>query len=90
MKCSLHSSLIIVGQLCIAKKFRGQGLVEKLYAFFSTEMQIKYDFIVTDINQENPRSLKAHEKSGYKKVLRFFDSYNNSNWDIVIKDLRNH
>lgn len=81
---------IIVGQLCIAKKFRAQGLVEKLYAFFSTEMQIKYDFIVTDISQENPRSLKAHEKSGYKKVLHFFDSYNNSNWDIVIKDLRKH
>jgi len=85
-----HFPYIFVGQLCIAKEFRGQGLVEKLYAFFSAEMQNKYDFIVTDISQENPRSLKAHEKSGYKKIQHFFDFYNNSYWDIVIKDLRNH
>jgi L-amino acid N-acyltransferase YncA len=85
-----HFPYIFVGQLCIAKEFRGQGLVEKLYAFFSTEMQNKYDFIVTDISQENPRSLKAHEKSGYKKIQHFFDFYNNSYWDIVIKDLRNN
>jgi len=77
---------IFVGQLCIDKNYRGQGLVEKLYAFYKDELKSKYDFAVTDISEYNPRSLKAHQKSGFEIIHSFFDSFTASNWNIVVMD----
>ncbi len=77
---------IFVGQLCIDKNFRGQGLVEKLYAFYKEELKAKYDFAVTDISEHNPRSLKAHQKSGFEVIHTFYDSFTDSNWNIVVMD----
>lgn len=75
---------IFVGQLCIDKKYRGQGLVEKLYAFYKQELKAKYHFAVTDISEHNPRSLKAHQKSGFEVIHTFYDSFTESNWNIVL------
>lgn len=77
---------IFVGQLCIDKNYRGQGLVEKLYAFYKEELKSKYDFAVTDISEYNPRSLKAHQKSGFEVIHNFYDSFTDSNWHIVVLD----
>jgi GNAT superfamily N-acetyltransferase len=77
---------IFVGQLCIDKNYRGQGLVEKLYAFYKEELKTKYDFAVTDISEQNPRSLKAHQKSGFEVIHSFYDSFTESNWNIVVMD----
>ncbi|KAJ3251163.1 hypothetical protein HK103_002608 [Boothiomyces macroporosus] len=56
---------IVVGQLCVAKDYRGMGLVPKMYSQLKTEYQ-RYDCAVTDIDQRNIRSKKAHLKSGWK------------------------
>lgn len=77
---------IFVGQLCIDKNYRGQGLVEKLYAFYKEELKFKYDFAVTDISEHNPRSLKAHQKSGFEVIHTFYDTFTDSNWHIVVMD----
>lgn len=77
---------IFVGQLCIDKNYRGQGLAEKLYAFYKEELKEKYDFAVTDISEHNPRSLKAHQKSGFEVIHAFYDSFTESNWNIVVMD----
>ncbi|MCP9755359.1 GNAT family N-acetyltransferase [Lacihabitans sp. CCS-44] len=79
---------IFVGQLCIDKNYRGQGLVEKLYAFYKDELKEKYDFAVTDISEHNPRSLKAHQKSGFEVIHTFYDSFTESNWNIVVMDFQ--
>jgi L-amino acid N-acyltransferase YncA len=77
---------IFVGQLCIDKNYRGQGLAEKLYAFYKEKLKEKYDFAVTDISEHNPRSLKAHQKSGFEVIHTFYDSFTESNWNIVVMD----
>lgn len=77
---------IFVGQLCIDKNYRGQGMVEKLYAFYKEKLKSKYDFAVTDISEHNPRSLKAHQKSGFEVIHTFFDNFTDSNWNIVVMD----
>ena len=77
---------IFVGQLCIDKNYRGQGLAEKLYVFYKEELKAKYDFALTDISEHNPRSLKAHQKSGFEVIHTFFDSFTESNWNIVVMD----
>lgn len=79
---------IFVGQLCVAKEYRGIGLVSKLYDFFKEELKDRYDFSITDINENNPRSLKAHSKSGYEPIHTFYDKYTSSNWIIVLQDFK--
>jgi L-amino acid N-acyltransferase YncA len=79
---------IFVGQLCIDKNYRGQGLAEKLYAFYKEELKSKYDFAVTDISEHNPRSLKAHQKSGFEVIHTFYDSFTESNWNIVMMNFQ--
>ena len=66
---------IICGPVCVAKDFRGQGIFEKMYDVFKVEARDSYDLGLTLIARTNPRSLRAHEKIGYKNLISFdFDS----------------
>ena len=60
--------VVLVGQLCVAKPFRGQGLVPKMYNLFKECLINQYDYCVTDISEANPRSIRAHEKCGFKII----------------------
>ena len=77
---------ILVGQLCVAKEYRGQGLARRMYDYYRQELSGKYPYCVTDIDEANPRSVKAHLKSGF----RILDTlhYEGSSWHIVIWDWR--
>ena len=78
---------LVVGQLCVARQVRGQGLAQRLYAHFKTTYQEQYPFSVTDVDQSNLASLKTHLKVGFQVVSTL--QYGNSNWDVVIWDWRN-
>jgi hypothetical protein len=67
---------------------RGQKLAERLYGFFKEELKDKYDFALTDISEYNPRSFKAHLKSGFQYMHTFYDQFTSTHWDIVMKDFR--
>ena len=75
---------LVVGQLCVAKEVRGQGLAQRLYAHFKTTYQEQYPFSVTDVDQGNLASLKTHLKVGFQVVSTL--QYGNSNWHVVIWD----
>ena len=53
---------VVVGQLCVDKDYRGQGLVDRLYGCFRASLDDRYHCGVTDIARANRRSLKAHQK----------------------------
>ncbi len=78
------SRVVIVGQLCVAKAFRGQGLVQKMYDLFRKSLTEKYEYCVTDISEANPRSLKAHKKCGFE-ILDTLE-YEGVKWHIVLWD----
>jgi hypothetical protein len=80
--------MILVGQLCVDKEFRGMGVVPSLYKKFFECLKEKYDIAVTDISELNPRSLKAHIKSGFEVIHCFFDNYTQTNWNVVLKELK--
>jgi RimJ/RimL family protein N-acetyltransferase len=44
----------------------------------------QYDFIVTEIATRNTRSIRAHEKIGFKTIHQFTDA--TDDWDIVLWD----
>jgi predicted GNAT superfamily acetyltransferase len=77
-------SYYIMGQVCIAESFRGQGLFEQLYAEHKTQLSAQYDLCVTEVSLRNPRSMRAHEKVGFEVIHSFED--NADSWKILAWD----
>ncbi|MCU0379594.1 MAG: hypothetical protein MUE58_00250 [Chitinophagaceae bacterium] len=75
---------IVVGQLCVAKGYRGLKLAQGMYDFYRQELSGKYRYCLTDIDEANPRSLKAHLNAGFKILDTLH--YEGSAWHIVIWD----
>jgi ribosomal protein S18 acetylase RimI-like enzyme len=75
---------VVVGQLCVAKTYRGQNLVQKLYGHFRDCLSNEYTYLVTDVAKANARSLKAHKKRGFQVVNELM--YGGFGWDIVLWD----
>jgi predicted GNAT superfamily acetyltransferase len=74
-----------MGQVCVDKNYRGQGVFRALYNNMKTIVGSNYNAIITDIDTKNTRSLKAHYTIGFKPWHRFFA--NNQNWEIVIWEI---
>jgi ribosomal protein S18 acetylase RimI-like enzyme len=78
------SNYVVAGQLCVAKNYRGLGLVQKMYQHFKTSLSGEFDYCLTDIAENNPRSLKAHIKTGFQIVDTL--NYGGIGWNIVLWD----
>lgn len=81
---SEKNAYVLVGQLCVEKKYRGMGLVQKMYQYFKDSLQDDFKYLITDVAAENERSLKAHIRSGFQ-VIHTID-YGGMKWDIVLWD----
>jgi ribosomal protein S18 acetylase RimI-like enzyme len=75
---------VVVGQLCVAEAYRGQGLVKKMYDHFRDCLASEYEYLITDVAQANIRSLNAHKKSGFQVIDTLV--YAGIGWDIVLWD----
>lgn len=76
----------VMGQICVAKEFRGQGVFDALYQGHAREYSHTHDCIVTEISVANPRSVRAHERVGFVEILRQRDAA--GEWSIVAWDFR--
>ncbi|HXL57781.1 MAG TPA: GNAT family N-acetyltransferase [Chitinophagaceae bacterium] len=74
----------VMGQICIAKAYRGKGVFEMLYQKHKTLFENDYDFVITKISTGNRRSLRAHEKIGFKPIYTYAD--NMDEWNVVLWD----
>jgi len=74
---------IVVGQVCVDKNYRGQGVLDKCYALYIERFKDKYDFAVTEIASSNLRSINAHKRIGFK-VIHEYIAPNNEEWSIVV------
>jgi ribosomal protein S18 acetylase RimI-like enzyme len=77
---------VVVGQLCVGREHRGQGLVQRLYRHFRETLQADYHCAVTDIARENTRSLRAHQATGFQVIHSF--TYEGRDRDVVLWDWR--
>ena len=75
---------IIMGQVCIARKFRGQGVFASLYHAMRRGLQDQFDCVVTAVCSRNPRSLRAHAKVGFVTVHQYHA--HGHDWHIVLWD----
>lgn len=76
---------IVVGQVCIDKHYRGQGIFDKCYQEYEQYYKGKYDFAITDIARANTRSLKAHKRIGFKEIHSYV-GHDTVEWVIVLWD----
>ncbi|MBP2831347.1 GNAT family N-acetyltransferase [Aquimarina sp. U1-2] len=67
----LHTdtSYIVMGQVCIDKDFRKQGVFRGLYHKMQEELRNKYDVLITEVAADNTRSLNAHYAIGFTDLL---------------------
>lgn len=79
-----NQAYYVMGQICIEKNHRGQGLFRQLYAAHKKRLSSRYDFCITEISSANYRSLNAHQKIGFKKLHSFRDT--TDDWVVVLWD----
>jgi hypothetical protein len=74
----------VMGQICVAKEYRGQGFVDMLYQMHKELYGNRFDLIVTEISTSNHRSLRAHERIGFRQIATYRDHLDE--WAVVIWD----
>jgi GNAT superfamily N-acetyltransferase len=81
-----EQSWFVMGQICIAKQYRGQGVFQNLYAKMRAGMSASFRYVITQIAQRNPRSIRAHEKVGFQPIHAYSDPKFGEDWVIVLWD----
>ncbi len=79
------SDFIVMGQICIAKDFRQQGIFRKLYEAMLQGIQPRFSTIITEVDSENSHSMNAHYTIGFQTI----STYKSDNHDWVLMKLEN-
>jgi hypothetical protein len=83
-----ESIYFIMGQICVEKKYRSRhGIFAGLYRTMKERMAAQFHYVVTLVAERNPRSLRAHQKVGFRDVLRYRDE-TGEDWVVVLWDWR--
>ncbi|MGB5273554.1 MAG: GNAT family N-acetyltransferase [Flavobacteriaceae bacterium] len=72
---------LAMGQICIDKEYRGQGLFRHLYDRMKKGVQPEFTSIITEVDVKNARSLKAHYAVGFK-LLKTYSS-GGQDWHLI-------
>lgn len=76
----------VMGQVAIAPGHRGTGLFARLYDEHRTRYRERFDAVVTEVATRNPRSLRAHERVGFRTVSTYRDA--TDEWALVAWEWR--
>lgn len=76
----------VMGQVCVANGYRGQGIFDTMYAHHKTAYQTHYQLLITDIAARNTRSVCAHERVGFRPIARFYEAVAGEEWIVVVWD----
>jgi GNAT superfamily N-acetyltransferase len=79
-------SYFVMGQVCIARGYRGKGLFGQLYRALRAQMRGHFAFVITEVSDQNVRSMGAHRAIGFRDI----DSAGAapSEWHVVAWDWR--
>jgi RimJ/RimL family protein N-acetyltransferase len=66
----VQSKYLVMGQICIDKSFRGKGVFRGIYQYYRDQLHDEYDCLVTEVSNENQRSLRAHLHVGFEELCR--------------------
>jgi ribosomal protein S18 acetylase RimI-like enzyme len=76
---------LVVGQVCVGKGYRGQGVLDRCYELYRSLYGRKYDCAITEIDVSNARSLNAHRRIGFEEIRRY-RAPDGVEWSVVLWD----
>ncbi len=62
---------IVMGQICVAKNFRGQGVFRGLYKSMQVFTKDIFGSVITEVDIKNSRSMNAHKAIGFKELSQY-------------------
>ena len=71
-----------MGQICVAKSHRGQGVFRKLYQTMQEKLPEGFDTIITEVDGKNKRSLAAHTAIGFTTLTIYHSD--GKEWHIIM------
>ncbi|MFC5047958.1 GNAT family N-acetyltransferase [Aquimarina hainanensis] len=81
---SQQTSYIIMGQICIDKAYRKQGVFKNLYHTMRSFLKDHYELLITEVATNNIRSLAAHHSVGFSTLSTY--SSGGKNWELITWD----
>ena len=78
-------SYFVMGQVCVAKPYRGKGVFKGLYDKMKEVLSKDFDCCITEVDPSNLRSLKAHHNQGFERLSLYEDDKNRF-WELIIWD----
>ena len=79
-----EASYIVMGQICIDKTYRRQGIFRKLYEAMKSAVQPRFKHIITEVDASNQRSLNAHYAVGFRDLKTY--SAGGQDWKLIVLD----
>ena len=70
------------GPVCIDMAYRGQGVLQELFAHSARQMSKKYPILITFINHVNQRSFTAHTQKVGLDVIKNFSFNGNKYYEL--------
>ena len=77
----IQNKYIIMGQVCVDKAYRQQGVFRKLYDKMQEETSKDFDSILTEVDATNIRSLRAHYAIGFKTLTKY--KGDGRDWELI-------
>ncbi|MES2149500.1 MAG: GNAT family N-acetyltransferase [Pseudomonadota bacterium] len=75
---------VVMGQVCVAAEWRGQGLARRMYGKLKEQMSADFEFVLTEVSSKNVRSMRAHLDVGFRDIEMQTDVP--SEWHVIAWD----
>ena len=73
---------LVMGQICVAKDYRGQGVFRGLYTHMQLFLTDRFDKIITEVDVKNVRSMQAHKAVGFRELKRYRSG--DKEWSLIV------
>lgn len=70
-KANIDDNFMVMGQICVAKDYRGKGVFKSLYQKMASNFKGQFTRIITEVDASNLRSLNAHFAAGFKEIIEY-------------------
>lgn len=74
----------VMGQICVNEKYRGQGVFDGLYQHLQSVWKSHFDFVITEVSERNPRSMRAHERVGFEVLYAYTNDVTGERWRVLV------
>ena len=72
---------VVMGQVCVDEPFRKQGVFRGLYKLMRSSFKDAFDWIITEVDLRNQRSLNAHLSVGFQQIIQYRSD--GRNWALI-------